>query len=197
MSDSSVTPWTVTPQARLSTEFSRQGYWGGLPFPSPGNLSDPGIQLTYPVSPALAGRFLPTDPPGKPQSYLVPPLKYVQNWITCAHLHPLPGLWQLLPTALVVTLLVPLVYINHTRQNETLKRQIRSCYSSLEHCNGNVNVILLKAKARFCQMSCRSRTSAPHYISTLFYYCPMLLLFLGLLLMLLPSHGRLYPKISG
>ena len=161
MSDSSVTPWTVTPQARLSTEFSRQGYRGGLPFPSPGNLSDPGIQLTYPVSPALAGRFLPTDPPGKPQSYLVPPLKYVQNWITCAHLHPLPGLWQLLPTALVVTLLVPLVYINHTRQNETLKRQIRSCYSSLEHCNGNVNVILLKAKARFCQMSCRSRTSAP------------------------------------
>lgn len=100
-------------------------------------------------------------------------------------------------TALVLTLLVPLVYINHTKQNEPLKRQIRSCYSSLEHCNGNVNVILLKSKAKFCLMNCRSPKSALHYLSTLFsYYCPMLLLFLGLLLMLLPFPGRLYPKIG-
>lgn len=101
-------------------------------------------------------------------------------------------------TALVLTLLVPLVYINHSWQNEPLKRQIRSCYSSLEHYNGNINIILLKAKAKFCQMSCKSPKSALHYISTFFsYYCPMLLLFLGLLLMLLPFPGRLYPKISG
>ena len=42
---------------------SRQGYWSGLPFPSPGNLPKPGIEST---SPALAGRFLTTEPLGKP-----------------------------------------------------------------------------------------------------------------------------------
>jgi len=40
--------------------FLRQEYWGGLPFPSPGDLPDPGIKLT---SPALAGRFFTTEPP--------------------------------------------------------------------------------------------------------------------------------------
>ena len=39
-----VTPWTVAPQAPLSMEFSRQEYWRGLPFPSPGDLPDPGIE---------------------------------------------------------------------------------------------------------------------------------------------------------
>ena len=50
MSNSLVTPWTVACQAPLSTEFSRQEYWSGLPFPSPGDLPDPGIK---PGSPAL------------------------------------------------------------------------------------------------------------------------------------------------
>ena len=45
-----VTPWTVAPQAPLSIGFSRQKYWSGLPFPSPGNLPDPGIE---PESPTL------------------------------------------------------------------------------------------------------------------------------------------------
>ena len=54
--DSLVTPWTVALQA-LSMGFPRQEYWSGLPFPSPGNLPNPGIKLTSPVSPALAGRF--------------------------------------------------------------------------------------------------------------------------------------------
>ena len=53
MSDSA-TPWTVTHQALLSMGFSRQEYWSGLPFPSPGDLLDPAIKLTSPVSPALA-----------------------------------------------------------------------------------------------------------------------------------------------
>ena len=44
------TPWTVDYQASLSMEFSRQEYWSGLPFPSPGDLPDPGIE---PRSPAL------------------------------------------------------------------------------------------------------------------------------------------------
>ena len=49
------TPWTVAHQAPLSMEFSRQEYWSGLPFPSPGDLPDLGIKLMSPVSPALAG----------------------------------------------------------------------------------------------------------------------------------------------
>ena len=43
-------------------EFSRHEYWSGLPFPSPGDLPDPGIE---PASPALAGGFFTTEPPGK------------------------------------------------------------------------------------------------------------------------------------
>ena len=59
VSDSFVTPWTVACQAPLSTEFSRPGYWDGLPFPSPGDLPWPGIKSS---SPALAGRFFTTEP---------------------------------------------------------------------------------------------------------------------------------------
>ena len=47
-------------------EFSRQEYWSGLPFPPPGELPDPGIEHTSPMSPALAGGFFATEPPGKP-----------------------------------------------------------------------------------------------------------------------------------
>ena len=52
-----VTPWTVVCQSPLSIEFFRQEYWSGLPFPIPGNLPNLGIELMYPVSPTLAGRF--------------------------------------------------------------------------------------------------------------------------------------------
>ena len=50
-----VTPWTVAHQALPSMGFPRQKYWTGLPFPSPGDLPDPGIELTSTVSPAMAG----------------------------------------------------------------------------------------------------------------------------------------------
>ena len=56
------TPWTVARQAPLSMGFSRQEYWSGLPFPSPGNLPDPGIE---PRSPALQADALTSEPPGK------------------------------------------------------------------------------------------------------------------------------------
>ena len=56
----SAAPWTVACQVPLSMEFSRQEYWNGLPFPSPGDLPDPGIE---PVSLALAGGFFTTAPP--------------------------------------------------------------------------------------------------------------------------------------
>ena len=49
------TPWTVAYQAPLSMEFSRQEYWSGLPYPSPGDLPDPG----EPMSPALQADTLP------------------------------------------------------------------------------------------------------------------------------------------
>ena len=55
-------PWTLAYQAPLSMGFSRQQYWSGLPFPSPGNLPDPGIK---PRSPALQTDALPPEPPGK------------------------------------------------------------------------------------------------------------------------------------
>ena len=51
-------PWTVAHQAPLSVGFSRQEYCSGLPFPSPGDLSDSGIEPASLVSPALADRFL-------------------------------------------------------------------------------------------------------------------------------------------
>ena len=56
------TPWTVAYQAPLSLGFSRQEYWSRLPFPSPGDLPNPGIE---PRSPALQADTLPSEPLGK------------------------------------------------------------------------------------------------------------------------------------
>ena len=64
MSDSA-TPWTVAYHAPLPVGFSRQEYWSGLPFPSPGDLPNPGIE---PGSPTLQADALPSEPPGKPIS---------------------------------------------------------------------------------------------------------------------------------
>ena len=58
-----VTPWTVVYHTPPSMGFSRQQYWSGLPFPSPGDLPDPGVE---PRSPALQTDALPSKPPGKP-----------------------------------------------------------------------------------------------------------------------------------
>ena len=56
------TPWTVACQSPLSMGFSRQAYWSGLPFPSPGDLPNPGIE---PRSPVLQADTLSSEPPGK------------------------------------------------------------------------------------------------------------------------------------
>ena len=58
-----VSPWTVAHQAHPSMEFSRQQYWSGLPFPSPGDLTDLGFK---PGSPALRADALLSEPPGNP-----------------------------------------------------------------------------------------------------------------------------------
>ena len=57
------TPWTVAYQVSPSLGFSRQECWSGLPFPSPGDLPNPGIELG---SPALQADALSSQPPGKP-----------------------------------------------------------------------------------------------------------------------------------
>ena len=67
MSDSAI-PWIVVYQASLSMGFSRQEYWSGLPFPSPGDLPDPGIK---PKSPVLQADALPSEPPGKPNTKFI------------------------------------------------------------------------------------------------------------------------------
>ena len=68
MSDSFVIPWTVTHQAPLSMGFSRQEFWSGLPFPSPGDLPDPGIK-----SPSSASQVdsSPWNHQGTPFTFLV------------------------------------------------------------------------------------------------------------------------------
>ena len=58
-----VTPWTVNYQLPLSMGFSRQGYWSGLPFPSPGDPLNPGIE---PGSPTLQADTIPSEAPRKP-----------------------------------------------------------------------------------------------------------------------------------
>ena len=63
MYDSLATPWMVANQAPLSMEFSRQEYWSGVPFCSPGDLPDPRIKSG---SPALQAEALPSELPGKP-----------------------------------------------------------------------------------------------------------------------------------
>ena len=66
MFDSFTTPGTAAQRAPLSTGFSRQEYWSGLPFPPPRDLPDPGIKPASLASPAVAGILFTTEPPGKP-----------------------------------------------------------------------------------------------------------------------------------
>ena len=61
-----VIPRTVAHQAPLPVEFSRQEYWSRLPFATPGDLPDTGMEPMFLASPALASKFFITLPPGKP-----------------------------------------------------------------------------------------------------------------------------------
>ena len=67
-------------QASPSMGFSRQEYWGGLPFPPQRDLPDPGIESMSPAVPALTGRFFTTEPLGKPPKgmpyFTIPPMFY-------------------------------------------------------------------------------------------------------------------------
>ena len=89
-----VTPWTVAYQAPPSMGFSRQEYWGGLPFPSPGDLPDPGIE---PRSPTLQADSLLSEPPGKPLIFtsevksLSPVRLFVTPWTVAYQAPPSMG----------------------------------------------------------------------------------------------------------
>ena len=73
----SATPWTVAHQAPLSMGFCRQEYWSGSPFPSSGDLPDPGIE---PRSPTLQADALTSEPPGKLSTILYYPKQSLQIW---------------------------------------------------------------------------------------------------------------------
>ena len=70
-----VTLWTAAFHAPLSMRFSRQVYWGGMPCPSSGDLTDPGIEPTYPLAPALQADFFASGPLGNPNKVPSPSYK--------------------------------------------------------------------------------------------------------------------------
>ena len=82
-----MTPWTEDHQALLSMGFSRQEYWSGLPFPSPGDLPDPGIE---PVSPTLQADALLFEPPDTTER------RYFHFSLSCIG----EGNWQSTPVVL-------------------------------------------------------------------------------------------------
>ena len=77
-------PWTVVGQAPLSMKFSRQEHWSGFPFPSPGNLPEPGIE---PRSPALQTDSWPSEPPGNYnlEKLIKKKKEYIQNHSNLSH----------------------------------------------------------------------------------------------------------------
>ena len=80
-----VTPWTIACQTALSMGFSRQEYWRRFPFPSPGDLPNPGIKPVSLVSPAWADRFFITVLPGKPHCLCV--CIHAKSLHSCLTLH--------------------------------------------------------------------------------------------------------------
>ena len=88
-----LTPWTVARQAPLSMGFSRQEHWSGLPFPSPGDLLAPGIELLSTVSPALQAGSSPTELQGepKPRHCVEKQRRYSAHEGPCSQGHSLPS----------------------------------------------------------------------------------------------------------
>ena len=75
------TPWTITHQAPLSIGLSKQEYWSGLPCPPPGDLPDPGTEVTSPRSLASQVDSLPLAPPVEPSIYYTITLRCVYMWM--------------------------------------------------------------------------------------------------------------------
>ena len=95
------TPWTAAHQAPPTLGFSRQEYWSGLPFPSPEDLPNPGIE---PTSPALQADSLPAEPQGKPSGNTAAAAAAAKSLQSCPTLcnprdgsppgSPVPGILQ-------------------------------------------------------------------------------------------------------
>ena len=107
------TPWTVARQAPLSVGFSRQGYWSGLPFPSPGDLPNPGMECASLMSPASAGGFFSTGTTGEAQAPVL------TECLFCAR-HP-PKCFRVLIYMIVTTALrqALLTFIPHLSGTDT------------------------------------------------------------------------------
>ena len=88
------TPWTVAYQAPPSMGLSGQEHWSGLPFPSPGDLPDPGIE---PRSPTLQADTLTSEPPGKPHIRIYMYIKPIQFFFFNSTFQTLRS-WDLVPT---------------------------------------------------------------------------------------------------
>ena len=120
-----VTPWTVAHQAPLSMLSSRQEYWSGFPFPSPGDLPNQGIESTSLASPALVGGLFNTGPPEKPNSHLYHlPLWYPLWSLFSFHMLPFlsTGIWsqeqgtesEVVPqVCLIICSIISREYTNH------------------------------------------------------------------------------------
>ena len=80
ISYSFVTPWSAASQAPLSMGFPRQEYWKGVPFPTPGDLPDPGMETASLVSPALADRALITSASWETQEFNIYYIRHV-GWL--------------------------------------------------------------------------------------------------------------------
>ena len=75
-----VAPWPTACQTPLNMRFSRQECWSGLPYPTLRDLPDPGIEPTFPASPALAGLFFTAASPGKSKTKKLWNV-LLENWI--------------------------------------------------------------------------------------------------------------------
>ena len=121
--------WTVASQAPLSMEFSRQEYWSGLPFPSPGDLPDSGIELR---SPSLQVDALPSEPPGNPIMYNIQSIQIITLWtvkIKSHHLNKTKS--QVFASFLSSHLvLMPEIMVrNYIPNNQSRNRYIKVCIS--------------------------------------------------------------------
>ena len=121
------TPWTVSQQPSLSMGFPRQESWSGFPFPPLGDLPDPGIKL---MSPASAGRFLTTEPPGKPHPRLYISLTFLQLCVQTVksvafYLDIYLGIWLSFPSLFVYVY----VWAKRERERRTEQERQRDIYT--------------------------------------------------------------------
>ena len=108
------TPWTVACQAPLSMGFSRQEYWSGLPFPSPGDLPNPGIK---PQSPVWQADSLPSEPPEKPPPVMRKPLQHLFHPVSLINRF---GTWQRLDFSIILIHTCPESLVFHPSQTRIL-----------------------------------------------------------------------------